>query len=94
MEFLADGYNIPESTGAGSVQLRLFTGDAMPLVRSYVHGNGISYDMSLEDVRGDGNLSLKDDILSDLAFLGWNIFQMGIAHLRVPVQVLCNCCWL
>ena len=31
MEFLADGYNSSESTGAGSVQLRLVMGEAMPL---------------------------------------------------------------
>ena len=63
-------------------------------VRSCVLVDEISDDRSLEDVRGDGNLSPKDDILSHLALLGCNFWQMGITRLRVPVQVLCNCSWL
>ena len=63
-------------------------------VRSCVLGDGILDDSSLKDVRGDRNLSRKDDFLSNLAFLGWNFWQMGVTHLRVPVQVLCNCGWL
>ena len=63
-------------------------------VRSCVLGDGISDDRSLEDVRSDRILSPKDDILSDLALLGWNFWQMGITHLIVPMQVLCNCGWL
>ena len=63
-------------------------------VRSCLLGDGNSDDMSLEDVRGDRNLSPKDDFLSNLAFMGRNFWQIGVTHLRVPVQVLCNCGWL
>ena len=64
------------------------------LVRSCVLGNGILDDRSLGDVRGDSNLPPKDEFLSILAVLGWNFWQMGVTHLRVSVQVLCNCGWL
>ena len=99
MEILTDGYNSSDSTGAGFVQLRLVTVEAIPLCQimrpfSCVLLDGISDDRSLEDVLGDRNLSPKYDCLSNLAFLGCNLWPMGITHLRVPMQVLFNCDWL